>query len=54
MDVNGQKSHATGQIDCSSSADKAILNIIPEKPWWVKDRPMKVELVTEFSTVRIK
>jgi hypothetical protein len=53
MDVNGQKSHAIGYIESISSDEKAILKIIPEKPWWVKDRPMKVE-IDKGAEVRIR
>jgi hypothetical protein len=53
MDVNGQKSHAIGHIECSSDVEKANLKIVPEKPWWVKDRPMMVE-IEKGAEVRIR
>jgi hypothetical protein len=41
MDVNGQKSHAYGIIEASWTKDGPQLRIIPQAPWWVKDRPME-------------
>lgn len=41
MDVNGQKSHAYGIIEASWTKEGVQLRIIPQAPWWVKDRPMQ-------------
>ncbi|MEM7105912.1 MAG: hypothetical protein AAF502_22435 [Bacteroidota bacterium] len=44
MDVNGQKNHAIGKIFVESNRKTTSIHIMPEKPWWLTDRPMKIEI----------
>ena len=41
IDVNGQHSHAVGQIEANSVAGTGILSILPDAPEWTTDRPMR-------------
>jgi hypothetical protein len=44
MDVNGQRSHAKGLIASYWTVSGPKLIITPQKPWWVADRPMQINL----------
>ena len=48
MDINGQKNHGIGKVKCYwQDKDHVIVEIIPQQPWWIADRPMKS--VVEFK-----
>ncbi|MCP4442403.1 MAG: hypothetical protein GY810_26145 [Aureispira sp.] len=47
FDINGQKSHAIGSVTAQWDGEKAVLQITPEKPWWVTDRPLKTTISYE-------
>jgi hypothetical protein len=40
MDINGQRGHGAGIIRASWNDDQVELQIIPDSPWWLADRPM--------------
>jgi len=40
MDVNGQRGHGRGTIRAHWNDDQVEVEIIPEAPWWLADRPM--------------
>jgi hypothetical protein len=40
MDINGQRGHGKGTIIATWNDDQVELQIIPEAPWWLADRPM--------------
>jgi hypothetical protein len=40
LDVNGQRGHAVGRIRATSTPDGARVEVTPEAPWWVADRPL--------------
>ncbi len=40
VDINGQRNHAYGRIECWWDGDAAKIKMIPEGPAWVADRPM--------------
>ena len=40
MDINGQSGHGSGIIRATWNDDQVELQIIPEAPWWLADRPM--------------
>ena len=54
LDINGQEGHALGQARISWSAEQCVMELIPESPWWVADRPMRIDIcsTTERSEVR--
>ena len=41
LDVNGQPSHAYGQVEVRPEADGAQILMKPLKPRWVADRPVQ-------------
>ena len=41
MDVNGQQSHATGTMTVWWEDDAVQVDIVPDAPWWVAERPMR-------------
>ena len=45
MDINGQKGHGTGVIRTQWNDDMVEIEIIPEAPWWLADRPMHGTIV---------
>jgi hypothetical protein len=55
MDVNGQESHAIGQVEAYWTEDGPQLDVIPQKPWWVADRPMQaaIQFLGEGVDVKI-
>ena len=40
IDVAGQRSHATGSLTASWDGDQVRVQIRPDAPWWVAERPM--------------
>jgi hypothetical protein len=42
MDINGQESHAVGEMQASWVGTGAVLHLTPSAPWWVADRPMQI------------
>ncbi len=54
MDINGQKSHAIGEIEAFWTPQGPQLNIIPQKPWWVKDRPMQSQIQIQNENIKVK
>lgn len=44
FDINGQESHAIGRVTAQWDGEKAVLQMTPEKPWWVTDRPLKTTI----------
>lgn len=41
VDVNGQQGHAVGRLLASWGPHGPELQLLPEAPWWVTDRPMR-------------
>lgn len=41
VDINGQRGVAFGRLEASWEGDTAVVQMIPEEPSWVADRPMR-------------
>ena len=41
IDVNGQEGHATGDVVSYWQGEDAVVDVLPEAPWWVAERPMR-------------
>ncbi len=48
MDVNGQENHGIGQVKSYWKGTQLFIDIIPENPWWLTDRPIRQ--IIEFKT----
>lgn len=44
IDVAGQRSHAVGRVTARWTQDGPELELRPEEPWWVWDRPMRARI----------
>ncbi len=53
LDVNGQKSHATGVVEAQSGADGATLSLLPSAPRWTLDRPMQATIQCTGDGARV-
>ncbi len=53
-DVAGQLSHATGTLTARWTDDGPEVELRPQDPWWVWDRPMRSTLRPEGDGVRVR
>lgn len=51
IDVNGQKSHGFGDILCYWEADQLVVDVLPNSPWWIEERPMRGVIKIENDAV---
>ena len=54
MDINGQASHAVGTLEARSGPAGASLSLKPTAPWWVADRPMRIDIRCEPEAAEIE
>lgn len=55
IDVNGQEGLAVGEVIAAWHGDQFVLDVRPEAPWWVAERPMRSEVAwpgDDTATVR--
>jgi len=50
VDINGQESHAIGRATATWTGDEARVDLRPEAPWWVADRPMTIRACSDASS----
>ncbi|MCH2043363.1 MAG: hypothetical protein MK212_04425 [Saprospiraceae bacterium] len=55
LDIGEQKSHGLGTVQAYWENDSPVLKLLPERPWWVADRPMQthIDIINE-SEVKIQ
>jgi hypothetical protein len=41
LDVDGQAGHGTGRLRARWEADGPVVEMVPEAPWWLAERPMR-------------
>jgi hypothetical protein len=44
MDINGQRGHGTGTMEAWWTPEGPVLEMRPEAPWWLAERPMRTEI----------
>ncbi|MDP6931821.1 MAG: hypothetical protein QGG40_02850 [Myxococcota bacterium] len=54
MDVNGQQGHGAGRIRARWEQGQVVLDMEPDQPWWLADRPMRGQLHMEDGAVRVE
>lgn len=53
LEINGGNRNALGTIDCYWVEDILMVEVIPEKPWWVADRPMISKIKIQEDNVGV-
>ena len=53
VDINGQENHAVGAIESWWTEEGPRLEIRPEAPWWVADRPMDATIQLDGDRVTV-
>ena len=58
ISINGQEGHAVGSARVFWKEGRAHVQLIPEAPWWVADRPLESTMTfsdggVELKTIRI-
>ncbi len=54
LDVGGQQSHAHGSFEARWDGDRALLDLKPQAPWWVAERPMRSTLGFDDDCVSLQ
>ncbi len=47
MNIHGQRAHGTGLMRAWWEADGPVVEVLPESPWWLANRPMRSRIIFE-------
>ena len=54
VDIDGQRGHATGELDAWWEGDQVLVAATPTAPWWFADRPMRTTVNFDGGAAHVK